>query len=233
MEASTPSGRAVTSANNLPSNPSVPSPLRLLIVEDDPVMQLGLQHALQQYPHLQIVGQETQGYLGVEVALTLKPDVVIMDIGLPQLNGIAATQQIKAALPNTKIVILTSHNTEHETIAALAKGADAYCIKGSRIERLVEAIAAAQSGAVYLDAQVRHVVAQLKPLTPNQPIASLSQREMEILQLVVEGHSNPEIAAQLFLSESTVKTHLRNIMNKFNVDDRVQVAVVALRSGLV
>lgn len=233
MEARTSSDEAVPPAGGLPPSTQSLSPLRILIVEDDPVMQLGLRHALEQHPQLQIVGQETEGYLGVEAALSLKPDVVIMDIGLPQLNGIAATQQIKAALPDTKIVILTSHNTEHETIAALTKGADAYCIKGSRIEQLLEAIAAAQSGAIYLDAQVRHVVAQLKPPAPTRGACLLSQREMDVLQLVVEGHSNPEIAERLFLSESTVKTHLRSIMNKFNVDDRVQVAVVALRSGLV
>jgi two-component system, NarL family, response regulator LiaR len=208
-------------------------PLRILIVEDDPVMRLGLKHALESHPHLQIVGQEEDGYLGVEAALQLKPDLVIMDIGLPKLDGIKATRQIKTALPETRVVVLTSHNTEHETIAALANGADAYCIKGSRIEQLLEAIAAAQSGAMYLDAQVRHVITQLKPPTLAQPAAILSDREMEVLRLIVEGRSNPEIATVLFLSTSTVKAHLRNIMNKLGVEDRVQAAVVALRSGLV
>jgi two-component system, NarL family, response regulator LiaR len=208
-------------------------PLRVLIVEDDPVMRLGLKHALENYDHLQIVGQEEDGYLGVEAALQLKPDLVVMDIGLPKLDGIKATRQIKAALPETRIVVLTSHNTEHETIAALANGADAYCIKGSQIEQLLEAIAAAQSGAMYLDALVRHVVTQLKPPAPATPTAVLSDREMEVLRLIVEGRSNPEIATVLFLSTSTVKAHLRSIMNKLGVEDRVQAAVVALRSGLV
>jgi two-component system, NarL family, response regulator LiaR len=208
-----------------------PSPLRVLIIEDDPVMQLGLRHALSNYPHLKIIGQEMEGYTGLETALRLKPDLIIMDIGLPQLNGIAATAKIKAALPQTRVVILTSHQNEQETILALANGADAYCIKGSQIEQLIDAIAVAQSGAMYLDPLVRNVVTQLRP-SP-QVTVDLSDRELEVLQLLVKGQSNPTIAEALFLSESTVKAHLRNIMNKFGVNDRVQVAVVAMRSGLV
>jgi two-component system, NarL family, response regulator LiaR len=206
-------------------------PLRILIIEDDPVMQLGLRHALANYPHLKIISQQTEGHTGMEVALQLQPDLIIMDIGLPQLDGIAATAKIKAALPQTKVVILTSHQNEQETILALANGADAYCIKGSQIEQLVDAIAVAQSGAMYLDPLVRNVVVQLRSPTPINP--PLSDRELEVLQLLVQGQSNPTIAETLFLSESTVKAHIRNIMNKFGVNDRVQVAVIALRSGLV
>jgi two-component system, NarL family, response regulator LiaR len=208
-----------------------PLPLRVLIIEDDPVMQLGLRHALGNFPHLEIIGQETEGYTGLEVALRLKPDLIIMDIGLPQMDGIAATAKIKAALPQARVVILTSHQNEQETILALANGADAYCIKGSQIEQLIDAMAVAQSGAMYLDPLVRNVVTQLRP--PVQVNQMLSDRELEVLQLLVKGQSNPTIAEALFLSESTVKAHLRNIMNKLGVNDRVQVAVVALRSGLV
>jgi two-component system, NarL family, response regulator LiaR len=208
-----------------------PLPLRVLIIEDDPVMQLGLRHALSNFPHLEIIGQETEGYTGLEVALRLKPDLIIMDIGLPQMDGIAATAKIKAALPQTRVVILTSHQNEQETILALANGADAYCIKGSQIEQLIDAIAVAQSGAMYLDPLVRNVVTQLRP--PVRVNQMLSDRELEVLQLLVKGQSNPTIAEALFLSESTVKAHLRNIMSKLGVNDRVQVAVVALRSGLV
>jgi two-component system, NarL family, response regulator LiaR len=207
--------------------------LRILIVEDDPLMQLGLQHALSRYPNFEVVGQEDAGDAGVKSVLTLKPDIVIMDIGLPRLNGITATQQIKAACPTIRIVVLTSHSTERETILALASGADAYCIKGSQVTQIVDAIAAVQSGAMYLDEKVRHVVNQLKDSPHNQGEFNLSDREMEVLKLLVEGHSNGAIAEALFLSESTIKAHLRNIMTKFEVNDRVQVAVVALRSGLV
>lgn len=212
--------------------PALPA-LRVLIVEDDPVMQLGLQHLLEEHPQLKIVGRESDGYSGVEAALRLNPDLIIMDIGLPQLDGIAATQQIKAAQPDVRIVMLTSHNTEHETIAALSSGADAYCIKGIRTERLLTAIATAHEGAIYLDPQIaRRVLDQLQPPSP-KTISPLSPRELEVLRLIVAGRTNPEIATELYLSLSTIKAHIRSIMTKLAVDDRVQAAVVALRSGLV
>ncbi|MBD1938953.1 response regulator transcription factor [Microcoleus sp. FACHB-68] len=208
--------------------------LRVLIVEDDPMMQLGLEQSLAAYPQLTIVGQAEDGYLGVAAALELKPDVVVMDIGLPRLDGIAATQKIKEALPNVRVVMLTSHTTETEIIAALSSGADAYCIKGASVDRLLTAIEAAYEGATYLDPQIaRKVIDHLKPPTPTGNFAQLSQRELEVLKLMVEGLSNPEIAAHLYLSPNTVKTHVRGIMNKLAVDDRVQAAVVALRAGIV
>ncbi|WP_019500484.1 response regulator [Pseudanabaena sp. PCC 6802] len=210
------------------------SPVRVLIVEDDPLMQLGLEQSLQEYPQITLVGMAEDGYLGVEAALKLKPDIVIMDIGLPRLDGIAATQRIKAALPNIHVVMLTSHTAETEIVAALASGADSYCIKGASLDRLITAIAAAQEGATYLDPQIaKKVVEHLKPPTPSANLGQLSQRELEVLKLMVDGKSNPEIAAVLYLSPNTVKTHVRGIMNKLAVDDRVQAAVVALRSGLV
>ena len=119
-------------------------------------------------------------------------------------------------------------------IAALAAGANAYCIKGAKVEQLIRAIAVVQDGATYLDSQIaKLVVANLKPPTPNNNIGSLSEREMEVLELIVEGKSNPQIAKMLHLSSNTIKTHVRSIMNKLTVSDRVQAAVVALRSGLV
>jgi DNA-binding NarL/FixJ family response regulator len=132
--------------------------------------------------------------------------------------------------------MLTSHKQDVEVIGALSSGADAYCIKGTSIEQLRMAIAAVQEGASYLDPQIaRRVLDHLKPpvLAATEAVAQLSQRELEVLKLMVEGLSNPEIAAALYLSPNTVKTHVRGIMNKLAVDDRVQAAVVALRAGLV
>jgi two-component system, NarL family, response regulator LiaR len=213
--------------------PELP-PLNVLIVEDDPMMQLGLEQTLGEYPQLTIVGQASDGYLAVEMAKSLQPDIIVMDIGLPRQDGIAATQQIKAILPEIHIVILTSHMTEVEVIAALSSGADAFCIKGTNVDRLIAAIAAAQEGATYLDPQIaRRVIDHLKPPTSQTIVGRLSQREMEVLKLMVDGYSNPEIATALYLSPNTIKTHIRGIMNKLAVDDRVQAAVVALRAGLV
>jgi DNA-binding NarL/FixJ family response regulator len=205
-----------------------------MIVEDDPMMQLGLEQTLSEYPQLTLVGQVSDGYQAVEMAQKLAPDIIVMDIGLPRQDGIAATQQIKALMPAVRVVMLTSHVTETEVIAALSSGADAYCIKGTNVDRLIAAIAAAQEGATYLDPQIaRRVIEHLKPPAATNLVGQLSQRELEVLKLMVEGKSNPEIAAELYLSPNTVKTHIRGIMNKLAVDDRVQAAVVALRAGLV
>lgn len=215
---------------------SDPKSLRVLIVEDDPMMQLGLEQSLANAPGITVVGQVDDGYTAVEAALKLKPDVIVMDIGLPRQDGIAATQQIKAQLPNVHIVMLTSHTAETEVIGALSSGADAYCVKGATVDRLLTAIDAAKEGASYLDPQIaRQVMDHLKPTVAAEMgvVGQLSQRELEVLKLMVEGRSNPEIAAVLYLSPNTVKTHVRGIMNKLAVDDRVQAAVVALRAGLV
>lgn len=214
--------------------------LRILIVEDDPMMRIGLKHTLSAQPRLEIAGMAEDGYLGVEAAIALQPDVVVMDVGMPHMDGIAATQEIKRTLPDMKVVMLTSHTAQTEVIAALSSGAEGYCVKGASVEQLVKAIEVVHGGATYLDAQVAQVVInQLKPPTPKakptQAIApnTLSERELEVLRLIVEGYSNPDIAKALYLSEHTVKTHVRGILSKLLVSDRVQAAVAALRSGLV
>lgn len=210
------------------------SKLRILIIEDDPLMQLGLEQALSQYPQYEIIAQVDDGYLGVETTFKLKPDLVIMDIGLPRLDGIAATKKIKAELPDISIVLLTSHTSQTEVIASLSAGADAYCVKGASIEGLLNAIASASYGAIYLDPQIAKVVLNnLKTPTINPIITTLSKREMDVLKLIVEGKSNNEIGEKLYLSTNTIKTHVRGIMNKLAVDDRTQAAVVALRAGLI
>jgi NarL family two-component system response regulator LiaR len=211
------------------------SSLRILIVEDDPVMRLGLNEFFEDNPLVEILEQVVDGYAAIEATLRLQPDLVIMDIGIPKLDGIAATQQIKAAMPEIRVVMLTSHKAEQEMIAALTSGADAYCVKGTSLEQLMLAIACAQEGAAYLDPQIaRQIMKSLKLSSPKrQTPDQLSSRELEVLKLMVEGKSNPEIAKTLYVSLSTAKAHVRSIMNKLAVDDRVQAAVVALRSGLV
>jgi two-component system, NarL family, response regulator LiaR len=210
------------------------NPIRILIVEDDPVMQLGLSELFEDQPQFEIVAQVGDGYAAIAQALCLKPHLVIMDIGLPKLDGIMATQQIKVAQPEVRILMLTSHTDEPEMIAALASGADAYCVKGTNLNQLLLAIACAQEGATYLDPQIaRQIVETMKTSWPKQHIGELSKRELEVLKLLVNGKSNPQIAEILLISLSTAKAHVRNIMNKLSADDRVQAAVIALRSGLV
>jgi two-component system, NarL family, response regulator LiaR len=209
----------------------------ILIVEDDPVMRLGLRQFLATAPQLTIVGEAADGYSALAAVHTLAPALVMMDIGLPQLDGIEATRQIKAKFPLVRILMLTSHTEETEMIAALSCGADAYCIKGTSLTQLLQAIAVVQAGAVYLDPQIaRTVIAHLQPPRSDQAHlaqAKLSAREVEILKGIVAGRTNPEIAQTLYISLSTVKAHIRSIMDKLAVDDRVQAAVVALRSGLL
>jgi len=215
---------------------TAPASLTLLIVDDDPMMRLGLTAALSQPADLVIVGEATDGRQGVEQARALDPDIVLMDVGMPGMDGIEATQKIKAQSPERRVVMLTSHTDETEVIAALSSGADAYCIKGTDVEALANAIRVAASGAAYLDPQIAQQVMQnLAPARPQTPRNEglLSDRELEVLQLIVEGLSNTEIGQKLYLSPNTVKTYVKGIMNKLVVSDRVQAAVAAIRRGLV
>jgi DNA-binding NarL/FixJ family response regulator len=151
--------------------------------------------------------------------------------------GIAATQAIKVATPSLRVVMLTSHTDDTEVIAALSSGADAYCIKGTDVEALANAIRVAAAGAAYLDPKVAQTVVQslatVRPKAEPPADGLLSGRELEVLQLIVEGLSNTEIGEQLYLSPNTVKTYVKGIMNKLVVSDRVQAAVAAVRRGLV
>ncbi|MEL6901198.1 MAG: response regulator transcription factor [Cyanobacteria bacterium J06606_4] len=225
------------------------APLRIVIIENDPVMQLGLEQFLERYDSFQVVGAARDRDSAIALTLKLKPDVVVMDMGLPRLDGITTIQQIKQKQPSVRVVMLTAHTADYDMVAALASGADAYCIKGSSLEQLEIAINCAFRGATYLDPQIaRRVIGHLqcdkklenqrqryeKQENQKQTLdINLSKREQQVLELIVEGKSNPEIAAELFLSISTVKTHLRSIMSKLSVDDRVQAAVAALRGGLI
>ncbi|MGB3517089.1 MAG: response regulator transcription factor [Elainellaceae cyanobacterium] len=214
----------------------MPTDLTLLIVDDDPMMRLGLTAALSQQADFTIAGEATDGRQGIAQASALKPDIVLMDVGMPGIDGIEATQTLKAQFPDMRVVVLTSHTDETETVAALSSGADAYCIKGTDVEALANAIRVAASGATYLDPQIAQKVMQnLMPVRPkllgNEGL--LSNREYEVLEFIVEGLSNTEIGQKLYLSPNTVKTHVKGIMNKLVVSDRVQAAVVAVRRGLV
>jgi DNA-binding NarL/FixJ family response regulator len=210
--------------------------VKVLIVEDDPIVNLGLKKFLETKSKFQILGIAEDGLQGVKLAVSLKPDLIIMDVGLPCLDGIAATQQIKEKISDVRVLMLTSHRSEIEVIAAFSSGADAYCIKGMNFDSLLNAISSVCDGATYLDAQIAHILLEnLKPPvnTDNQLLEQLSPRELEVLKLIVDGLSNIEIASQLYISVNTVKNHVRSILNKLVVDDRVQAAVIALRMGLV
>lgn len=210
-------------------------PLDILIIEDDPMMRLGLTHSLAPKTAVNVIGEAEDGYQGIAMAQKYQPALILMDIGMPRLDGIAATQQIKHILPHIRVVVFTSHIDQTEVIAALSSGADAYCIKGTSIDTLMQAITVAASGGIYLDPQIAQQVMNCLTHHPAEPVPDhpLSERELEVLKLIVEGHSNPEIGEKLFLSTNTVKTYVKGIMNKLVVNDRVQAAVLALRKGWV
>ncbi len=212
---------------------------RVLIVEDDPLVQLGLEQALMSHSQLTLIDIIDDGYLAVEAALEHEPDLILMDIGLPGIDGIQITAMLNEQLPNTKIMMLTSHASKNEVMAAFASGAEAYCIKGSSVDVLMTAIATVAQGGIYLDAKIADIAIQsLSSTDPADALIAevehdLSERELQVLALLVEGLSNPDIAKQLFISPNTVKAHMKSLMNKLAVNDRVQVAVKALRSGLI
>jgi NarL family two-component system response regulator LiaR len=219
--------------------------LRVLIVEDHELARYGLSMALSEKEGISVIGEGENGQEGLDLALAEKPDIVLMDIGMPVMNGIAATQAIKRQLPDTKVVMLTSISNQEEVLASLAAGADAYCMKEIKIDRLHQVLDMVMEGAIWLDPSIARLVMQALP--GRSPIADLSgdkpgkrrynteltEREYEVLKLIVSGKSNKEIAQQLGVSTHTAKAHVGNIIQKLAVDDRTQVAVKALQDGLL
>jgi len=218
-------------------------PIRLLIAEDHELSRNGLIFSLQKKTAMQIVGDADNGQTAVDLALAEKPDIVLMDIGMPVLDGIEASHRIKAKLPDTKIIMLTSHQEGEEIYAALAAGAEAYCLKDIRIDRLIQVIEMVHEGAIWLDPGIGKLVMQALPLnipdrlkgpTHRQKYSvDLTDRELEVLELIVGGKSNKDIAEALCITVHTAKAHVCNIIQKLSVDDRTQAAVKALRDGLV
>ncbi len=219
------------------------SDITILIVEDQEIARVGLKVILDAAPGLKVVGLAGDGREAVMLASSLLPKVVLMDIGLPLVDGIEATGQIKEE-SNVRIIMLTSHDDDKHIFAALAAGADGYCLKEAPAEQLIMAIRAVAEGAAWLDPGIARRVLRasvggsrsLQPdeaeIKPGSMLASLSQRELDVLKLVVDGNTNQSIAERLSISVETVKTHMRHIMEKLAVSDRTQAAVKAMREGL-
>jgi NarL family two-component system response regulator LiaR len=219
------------------------APIRILVAEDHELSRNGLIFSLQKKTDMVIVGDADNGQTVVELALAEKPDVILMDIGMPVMDGIEAAHQVKAKLPETKIIMLTSHQEGEEIYAALAAGAEAYCLKDIKIDRLIQVIEMVYEGAIWLDPGIGKLVMQALPLNIPDRLKSpshrqkynvdLTERELEVLGLIVGGKSNKEIADELCITVHTAKAHVCNIIQKLAVDDRTQAAVKALRDGLV
>jgi NarL family two-component system response regulator LiaR len=206
---------------------------RVVIIEDHALTRAGLRTALQ--PSFEVVAEAADGVAGWETIVREKPDVAVIDIGIPGLDGITLTKRVRAELPSTRVVIVTMIDLEDEVLAALAAGADAYCLKSSEPERIVDAVRIASEGGAYFDPRIAHVVlARFSGVKPTDArISPLTNRETEILRLISDGRANAEIAESLHIGLGTVKGHIRDILEKLSAADRTQAAVVALRKGYI
>lgn len=213
------------------------APIRVLIVEDQELVRVGLKTVLAKTEGLEVAGTASDGRDAVEQAGSIVPDVIVMDIGLPFLNGIEASKQIKEARPETKIVMLTSHDDEEHVFAALGAGVEGYCLKESSGGLLTSAILSVSEGAAWLDPGIARMVLEStregRQKVNSELAGLLTKRELEVLKQVVDGRTNQEIADGLFISIETVKTHMRHIMEKLRVTDRTQAAVKAMKEGLI
>ncbi len=207
-------------------------PIRVLIVDDHGVVREGLRLYLSSDPDLEIVGEARNGAEAISLAHQLAPDVVLMDLIMPVMDGIAATVAIRSEMPDTEVVALTSV-LEQATIAdAVRAGAIGYLLKDTRADELCRAIKAAAAGQVQLAPQVAERLMH-ELFAPEQSADSLTERETDVLRLLAQGKSNKEISRTLHIAEQTAKTHVSHILEKLNLSSRTQAALYAVRAGLV
>ncbi len=215
--------------------------IRVLLADDQQLMREGLRVLLDLTPDIRVVGEAGDGAEAVERAQQLRPDVVLMDVRMPHLDGVAATRRLHAACPEVKVIILTTFDDDEYVFEGLRGGAVGYLLKDVPSEQLIAAIRAAARGEAFIQPSVtRKVVAEFARLTGRkrqrraQPLVEpLSAREMEVLTLVAEGLSNREIGERLFITAGTVKNHVSNILSKLNVRDRTQAILRAQELGLL
>lgn len=206
--------------------------IKLLIVDDHQMVRLGLSSFMNIQPDIEVVGEAADGESGYLKAKNLKPDVILMDLVMDRLDGIGATQKILAEMPEQKILILTSFLDDEKVFPALAAGAKGYILKTSQAAEIASAIRKVASGQDVLSGAVKEKINQQKHRKP-ELYNNLSKREMEVLKILAQGLSNQEIADQLFISLKTVKTHVSNIFNKLEVNDRTQATIYAIQHKLV
>lgn len=221
--------------------------ISVLLVEDHTMTRMGLTLVLEKAEGIELVAEAEDGLAGVEMARKFSPDVILMDIGLPNIDGIEATKRIKDSGLSSKILIFTSRDNEDDVFACFQAGADGYIMKGSSPEQTTAAIKAVSEGIAWLDPAIAKIV--LSNIQKTAPISAsatgeinykagknsygLTEREMEVLALIVEGLSNPQIADKLVITRATAKAHVHSILQKLCVDDRTKAAVTAMKEGLV
>jgi DNA-binding NarL/FixJ family response regulator len=217
--------------------------ISIVIVEDFKLTRVGLRCALNSNPDLNVIAECEDAIEGLKQIEKLKPDIVLMDLGLPMMNGIEAMIKIREFSKDIKIIALTSHDREEEVIAALSSGANAYCLKDIDPSKLADVIRDVASGVCWIDSLVADLALKSLPKVENAGILGgstsqqvkipLTEREFEVLKHLVAGKSNTEIAKELIVSVHTAKAHVCSILQKMCVNDRVQAAVKAVKEGLV
>ena len=217
--------------------------IAIIIVEDFKLTRVGLRCALNSNPDLNVVAECEDAIEGLKQIEQYKPDVVLMDLGLPMMNGIEAIVKIREMSSEIKIIALTSHDREEEVVAALSSGANAYCLKDIDPTKLADVIRDVQKGVCWIDSEVSNLALKSIPKVDNiglltnqmseQTKVPLTEREFEVLKHLVAGKSNTEIAKELIVSVHTAKAHVCSILQKMCVNDRVQAAVKAVKEGIV
>lgn len=215
-----------TSPMTAPANTNT-KPLRLLVVDDHHIVRQGLIALLSTVPEMQVVAQASDGQQALALYRQHQPDITLMDLRMNSMNGVEATKAIRAEFPNARIIVLTTFDGDEDIYRALQAGAKGYLLKGMDTEELLAAIRTVHSGKSRIPASVAERLAERM----NTP--TLTERETEVLRLIVGGNSNKEIAAALFISEATVKTHINSLLSKLGVTDRTQAATTALQRGIV
>lgn len=210
-----------------------PVPLRIFIADDHPIVRRGLRDLLETEDGIQVVGEASNGLQAVRRAAELKPDLVLMDLVMPELDGIEATRRIKADNPDIQVLVLTSFATDDKVFPAIKAGALGYLIKDTGAEELLEAIHRSRSGEPTLHPSIaQKVLAEISGPSSQPPTPDpLTERELEVLKLVARGLNNQEIASTLVISPTTVYTHVSNILSKLHLASRTQAALYALREG--
>ena len=211
-----------------------PAPIRVLIVDDHSVVRMGLKMFFDHQPDIDVVGEAADGSEGVAMARRLEPDVVLMDLLMPTMDGVTAISRIKAEKPEIEIVTMTSFIEEEKVTAALEAGASGYLLKDAEAEEVARAVREAFAGEVHLDPAVTRLLARRmreKKAEP-EPVEPLTDREKDVLRLLGHGMSNKEIAGTLFISEGTARTYVSNILGKLGLASRTQAALYAVEHKL-
>ncbi|MED4003175.1 response regulator transcription factor [Priestia aryabhattai] len=210
-------------------------PFRILIVDDHAHAREGIRDILEEYEDFMIIGEGTNGQEAIELTEKLMPDIVLMDIKMPVMNGLEATKQIKLQFPYVKIVVITVSDDITDLFDALKKGAQGYLLKNLQSEVWYDYLRAFALDEVPMSKEIAFQILKEFPQETSitKPDTPLSARELEVLQLVAKGLSNRDISAQLFISEHTVKSHLKNILSKLHLENRVQLTSYAFQNGLM